>query len=269
MTGSAGASPASAARTSITTTVTLSGPPTSSARATNWRTAPAGSAADVSTSRMARSPTTGLSPSEHSRYRFPGPQVPHAQIGRTIRPAVQVPCEHRGEGTGVPDEIADRVILGDLAKPPAAEPERAGVADVSQRGAVAGEQHRGQRGPHAPPRRVPGGPPGHLPVRLAAVRVEDHPGGRVAVGDCVGQCVRLRKTCKSERAAQIEFGKLLERAAAGRQTDSDVTVAPAARPVRVNPPGRTCPPGKPTSGISAGPSNPRSGPRRSVRSAAR
>ena len=99
--------------------------------------------------------------------------------------------------------------------------------------------------------------------------VEDHPGGRVAVGDCVGQCVRLRKTCKSERAAQIEFGKLLEQAAAGRQTDSDVTVAPAARPVRVNPPGRTCPPGKPTSGISAGPSNPRSGPRRSVRSAAR
>ncbi len=38
----------------------------------------------------------------------------------------------------------------------------------------------------------------------AAVRVEDHPDGRVAVSDCVGQCVRLRKTCKSERAAQIE-----------------------------------------------------------------
>jgi hypothetical protein len=69
--------------------------------------------------------------------------------------------------------------------------------------------------------------------------VEDHAGGRVAVGDCVGQCVPLRKTCKSERAAQIEFGKLLEQAAAGRQPDSDVTVAPAARPVRVNPPGRT------------------------------
>ena len=74
---------------------------------------------------------------------------------------------------------------------------------------------------------------------------------------------------KSERAAQIEFGKLLEQAAAGRQPDLDVTETPAARPVRVNPPGRTCQPGKPTSGISAGPSNPRSGPRRSVRPAAR
>jgi len=37
--------------------------------------------------------------------------------------------------------------------------------------------------------------------------------------------IRLRKTCKSERAAQIEFGKLLERAAAGRKPDSDLTVA--------------------------------------------
>jgi len=59
--------------------------------------------------------------------------------------------------------------------------------------------------------------------RDGTVRAE---GGRVAVGDCVGQCVRLRKTCKSERAAQIEFGKLLEQAAAGRQPDPDVTVAP-------------------------------------------
>ena len=72
-----------------------------------------------------------------------------------------------------------------------------------------------------------------------------------------------------DQLEQLEKGQLLEQAAAGRQPDSDVTVAPTARPVRVNPPGRTCPPGKPTSGISAGPSNPRSGPRRSVRSAAR
>ena len=35
----------------------------------------------------------------------------------------------------------------------------------------------------------------------------------------------MRKTCKTERAAQIELGKLLGQAAAGRQPDSDVTVA--------------------------------------------
>jgi hypothetical protein len=32
-----------------------------------------------------------------------------------------------------------------------------------------------------------------------------------------GRQIRLRKTCKTERAAQIELGKLLEQAAAGRQ----------------------------------------------------
>ena len=37
--------------------------------------------------------------------------------------------------------------------------------------------------------------------------------------------VRFRKTCKTERAAQIELGKLLAMAQAGRQPDSDVTVA--------------------------------------------
>jgi integrase len=37
--------------------------------------------------------------------------------------------------------------------------------------------------------------------------------------------IRLRKTCKTERAAQIELGKLLAMAQAGRQPDSDVTVA--------------------------------------------
>jgi integrase len=40
-----------------------------------------------------------------------------------------------------------------------------------------------------------------------------------------GREIRFRKTCKAERAAQIELGKLLEHAAAGRQPDSDVTVA--------------------------------------------
>ena len=37
--------------------------------------------------------------------------------------------------------------------------------------------------------------------------------------------IGLRKTCMTERAAQIELGKLLEQAVAGRQPDSAVTVA--------------------------------------------
>jgi integrase len=40
-----------------------------------------------------------------------------------------------------------------------------------------------------------------------------------------GREIRLRKTCKSERAAQIELGKLLEQAAAGRQPETNATVA--------------------------------------------
>ena len=39
-----------------------------------------------------------------------------------------------------------------------------------------------------------------------------------------GREIRFRKTCKTERAAQIELGKLLAMAQAGRQPDSDVTV---------------------------------------------
>ena len=45
-----------------------------------------------------------------------GPQIPQAHIGRTVRPAVQVPFEHRREQAGAPDEIAERVVLGDLAE---------------------------------------------------------------------------------------------------------------------------------------------------------
>ena len=40
-----------------------------------------------------------------------------------------------------------------------------------------------------------------------------------------GRQIRLRQTCKTERAAQIELGKLLEQAAAGRQPETDATVA--------------------------------------------
>jgi len=40
-----------------------------------------------------------------------------------------------------------------------------------------------------------------------------------------GREIRLRKTCKTERAAQIELGKLLEQAAAGRQPETNAIVA--------------------------------------------
>jgi integrase len=40
-----------------------------------------------------------------------------------------------------------------------------------------------------------------------------------------GREIRLRKTCKTERAALIELGKLLEQAAAGRQPETTATVA--------------------------------------------
>jgi DNA-binding transcriptional regulator YhcF (GntR family) len=40
-----------------------------------------------------------------------------------------------------------------------------------------------------------------------------------------GRQIRLRKTCKTERAAQIELGRLLEQAEAGCQPETDATVA--------------------------------------------
>jgi integrase len=40
-----------------------------------------------------------------------------------------------------------------------------------------------------------------------------------------GREIRLRRTCKTERAAQIELGKLLEQADAGRRPETDATVA--------------------------------------------
>jgi integrase len=39
-----------------------------------------------------------------------------------------------------------------------------------------------------------------------------------------GREIRLRKTCKTERAAQIELGKLHEQAAAGRQPETNASV---------------------------------------------
>jgi len=40
-----------------------------------------------------------------------------------------------------------------------------------------------------------------------------------------GRQIRLRRTCKTERAAQIELGKLLEQADTGHRPDTDATVA--------------------------------------------
>jgi hypothetical protein len=40
-----------------------------------------------------------------------------------------------------------------------------------------------------------------------------------------GREIRLRKTCKTERATLIELGKLLEQAAAGRQPETNATVS--------------------------------------------
>jgi hypothetical protein len=58
---------------------------------------------------------------------------------------VQVPFGDQGGQAGVGDEVADRVVLSDLA-----EPDRTEVAPWGQYGAVAGEPHRGQRRAQAP-----------------------------------------------------------------------------------------------------------------------
>ncbi len=49
--------------------------------------------------------------------------------------------------------------------------------------------------------------------------------GRENGGALTGREIRLRRTCKTERVAQIELGKLLEQAAAGRQPETNATVA--------------------------------------------
>ena len=66
------------------------------------------------------------------------------------------------------------------------------------------------------------GPAGHIEqLPSGSWRVKVYAG----TDPLTGREIRFRKTCKTERAAQIELGKLLEQAAAGRQPDSGVTVA--------------------------------------------
>src|SRR5215471_16654033 len=78
-------------------------------------------------------------------------------------------------------------------------------------------------------------PPGYRAVmaRARSGYVQQLPSGafRVSVyagtDPLTGRQVRLRRTCRTERAAEIELGKLLEQAADGRRPDSRVTVADA------------------------------------------
>ena len=66
------------------------------------------------------------------------------------------------------------------------------------------------------------GPAGHIErLPSGSWRVKVYAG----VDPLTGREIRLRRTCKSERAAQIELGKLRAMAQAGRQPDSAVTVA--------------------------------------------
>jgi len=66
------------------------------------------------------------------------------------------------------------------------------------------------------------GPAGHIErLPSGSWRVKVYAG----IDPLTGREIRLRRTCKTERAAQIELGKLLEQAVAGRQPDSAVTVA--------------------------------------------
>jgi len=68
-------------------------------------------------------------------------------------------------------------------------------------------------------------------VRTPAVHIERLPSGSwrvkvyAGIDPLTGREIRLRRTCKTERAAQIELGKLLEQAPAGRQPETDATVA--------------------------------------------
>jgi len=77
------------------------------------------------------------------------------------------------------------------------------------------------------------GDPGYryVMVKKSPGHIEQLPSGswRVKVyggtDPLTGREIRLRKTCKTERAALIELGKLLEQAAAGRQPETNATVA--------------------------------------------
>jgi DNA-binding transcriptional regulator YhcF (GntR family) len=69
---------------------------------------------------------------------------------------------------------------------------------------------------------MPKGPAGHIErLPSGSWRVKVYAG----TDPLTGREIRLRQTCKTERAAQIELGKLLEQASAGRQPETNATVA--------------------------------------------
>jgi hypothetical protein len=55
---------------------------------------------------------------------------------------------------------------------------------------------------------------------LSTLSVVTHSSDTGEIGVLTGREIRFRKTCTIEQAAQIELGKLLAQAAAGRQPDS-------------------------------------------------
>ena len=102
------------------------------------------------------------------------------------------------------------------------------------------------RPPGAPPAKAPSPPVGRGPVcgpdvgsavyrrgmaRGPSGHIEQLPSGSwrakvyAGVDPLTRREIRLRETCRTERAAQIALGRLLEQAAVGRQPESNVTVA--------------------------------------------
>ena len=77
------------------------------------------------------------------------PADPQARIGHTLWPAVQVPFEDQDEQAGAADDVADRVVLSDLA-----EPDRTKVAD---RASTARSLENGIAASSAPNSRPAGG----------------------------------------------------------------------------------------------------------------
>jgi integrase len=91
-------------------------------------------------------------------------------------------------------------------------------------------------------------PSGHIEqLPSGAWRVKVYAG----TNPLTGREVRLRKTCKTERAAQIELGKLLKQADEGRQPETDITVAQLMDRYAGSPSG-TCRPARRTRPTSGG-----------------
>ena len=97
-----------------------------------------------------------------------------------------MPFGDQREQAVVGDEVADRVVLGDLA-----EPDRTEVPTWGQHGVVAGERHRGQHRTQAPSGRAR-----DFWVRDAAIAQPAQPfGTRTAPELLASSGQEIRKTC--------------------------------------------------------------------------